>query len=98
MVIHQGENAKGHLHPVPNAGLPPEAATVIEVIIIIDHFDVTAAAAVVGSLRDDVGFGDDPRFRTRLGVSLQLVGGKEDRSDHESVLYKRSVVYDRKTL
>ena len=70
MVIHhQGNNAKGHLHPVPNAGLPPEAATVIEVII-IDHFDVAAAAAVVGSLSDDVGFGDDPRFWTRLGVLL----------------------------
>ena len=65
-----------HLHPVSDTGLPPEATkvapaflAVVEVIVVVDHFDVVVN--VVGLW--DVGFGDDPRFWTRLRLLL-LVG------------------------
>ena len=65
-----------HLHPVSDTGLPPEATkvapaflAVVEVIVVVDHFDVVVN--VVGLW--DVGFGDDPRFWTRLWLLL-LVG------------------------
>ena len=65
--------ANGHLHPVPDAGLPPKAAkvapAVVDVIVVVflGHFDILA----VGDRRlRGVRFGGDPRLWARLRLLL----------------------------
>ena len=69
--------ANGHLHPVPDAGLPPKAAkvapAVVDVIVVVflGHFDILAVGDRGRRRRlGGVRFGGDPRLWARLRLLL----------------------------